>query len=388
MAKLTYIIELSQPPFTKVRVVLDGTDVHASHHAQPAKLVKFPNASHDEAVATFQKVIRKYFHPSQGWTLKDKLPGVADLAPWGPPPKTQAELEAEANAERIRKLGYVFDDDTMVIALRRQKTKRDLEIAFEAAGAVSRLVVLTDQDDAEGSVLTAMLGELDLGAAPKLDEIVFDQPFDTLAKAVQIPLRGLSRLVEKRQLERFFAAGAFHWPMRAQQPHLETLSLATAQMQADIVERIARTDAPNLKNLHLALAVEQEAVPEACAAVLRIKLSQLEQLTLIGVPDVPTMLEILATSGRIMPATLALDGSIDDGAALIEVVDAVMAKEKAPTLRFGEAVYGSIDEETITALSERGIEKFDSPFLPTARDERVRKLIAQLGSPTTTTTTP
>ena len=64
MAKLTCIIELSQPPFTKVRVVLDGFDVHASHHLQHAKLVKWPHTSHDEAVATFQKVIRKYCHPS------------------------------------------------------------------------------------------------------------------------------------------------------------------------------------------------------------------------------------------------------------------------------------------------------------------------------------
>lgn len=378
MAKLTYIIELSQPPFTKVRVVLDGTDVHASHHQVHSRLVKWPHTSHDEAVATFQKVIRKYFHPSQGWMLKEKKPGVADLEPWGPPPKSAAEVEAEAALRRQRDLGWMSNGEVMVIELKRQKTRRDLEITLERAGEARALHVLMNPADEDGVGLTALLTEIELGAAPNLDEIAFDCPWEPESRASKLQLRGLGRLLEKRQLTRFYGVGTFLWPARAVQPDLEVLQLGASLMDADLVERIAKTEAPSLRTLRLALSFEYDVSAEAVGALLRIKTSQLDELTVLGLPDVPMTMEMLLASGRVLPKAVHLDGVCDDDAALLEVVTAWQKKPSAPALSFGDKVYAALAEEAITSLSEARIERFESPFNPAHRDEAARALWAKL----------
>ena len=93
MGKLTYVIEQTRKiSDTKYRVVLDGLVVHASHPEQADKLIRFESKDDKEALQTFQKVIQKYFHPRDGWTLREKKPGVADLTPWGPPPPSKEEI--------------------------------------------------------------------------------------------------------------------------------------------------------------------------------------------------------------------------------------------------------------------------------------------------------
>jgi len=377
VAKLTYIITLSQPPFTKARVVLDGTDVHASHPENTARLVRFPNDTAEAALATFQKVIRKYFHPAQGWILDAKKPGVADLEPWGPPPPTKEEQAAIAAKARQRSLGWAMDKEVMVLALSRQRTTSDLEITLDQAKDATVLHVGTNVDDEAGVGLTALLTALEAGAAPNLDEISFDCPTEPLAKSAALRLGGLSRLLEKRQFLRFAAVGTFHWPMKAAQHDLDTLRLLSPKLTADLIERIGRTVAPELRTLQVGLSVEQEADPDACAAVMKLPMAHLEELTLVGLNDVATTMMMLLGSGRVLPKTVRLDGRCDDDDALQAAISAWHARQSS-TLCVGPTLLGAIEEETIAALGDAGITPFASPFEAGQRDARVRALWAQL----------
>ena len=310
--------------------------------------------------------------------LQEKKPGFADLEPWGPPPKSAAEIEAEATLRRQRDLGWMSNGDVMVIELRRQKTKRDLEITLERAAETRALHVLMNPGDEEGVGLTTLLAELELGAAPHLDETAFDCPWEPEARSSKLQLRGLARLLEKRQFTRFFGVGTFLWPTRAVQPDLETLQLGASLMDADLVERIARTEAPALRKLALGLSFEYEVTPEAVGALLRLKTAQLEELTVMGLADVPMTMEMLLASGRVLPKLVYLDGICDDDDGLLEAVTAWQKKPSAPTLSFGDQVYGALGEDTISTLSQTGIQRFESPFNPSNRDLAARNLWAKL----------
>ncbi len=377
MAKLTYIITLSQPPFTKARVVLDGNDVHASHPENTARLVRFPNDSGEAALATFQKVIRKYFHPAQGWILDEKKPGVADLEPWGPPPPTKEEQAAAATKARQRSLGWAMDDGVMVLALSRQRTTSDLGIALEQAKDATALHVGTNIDDEAGVGLTALLTALEGGAASNLEEISFDCPSEPTVKAAALRLGGLARLLEKRQFLRFTAVGTFHWPLKAAQHDLHTLRLLSPKLTADLVERIGRTVAPELRVLQIGLSVEQEADPEACASVMKLPMAQLEELTLVGLNDVATTMMQLLGSGRVLPKSVRLDGRCADDDALQGAISAWHSRQSS-TLAVGPTLLGAVEEESITAFGDAGIKPFASPFDAGQRDARVRGLWAQL----------
>ena len=377
MGKLTYVIEQSRKfSDTRYRVVLDGNVVHASHPESADKLVRFENASEKEALATFQKVIQKYFHPRDGWTLKDKKPGVADLTPWGPRPKSKEELETQAKNERRRQMGWAADGGLMVLELKRQKSVNDLEISLDAGAAATSLTILTSSDDEAGAGMSALCSLLVEGAMPKISEVHVECPWVPLARATTIRLTGFAALLEKRRAFRVIGAlGDFDLSAAFTQPALTTLRLFPRQLKGGSIERIGRMGAEDLRVLQLGLADDAGTDVAAEAAVFKLPFVHLDELSVCGVVDVAATIQRFVAAGRQLPKHVRLDGGGKDDAALRAALAAWTAKTgSASQLSLGENVLRTIDDKTREALETASVGTFASPFEPQQRDEKVREL--------------
>lgn len=379
MGKLTYVIEQTRKiSDTKYRVVLDGLVVHASHPEQADKLIRFESKDDKEALQTFQKVIQKYFHPRDGWTLKEKKPGVADLTPWGPPPPSKEEVESQKKNQRRRQLGWAAEDGIMVLDLKRQKTVNDLEIALDGGGANTIMSVLTSGEDDIGAGFSLLSGRLLEGAMPKLTEIHIDSPWETLTRSAQLPLSGLGLVFEKRRnFTVIGAVGDIDVTASFAQPKLTTLRLLSPELAPGAIDRIARMGAEDLKTLQLGLCVDGDtegaADPAAEAALLKLPFAQYDELTVTGVTNVAALLEALLKAGRQLPKHTRIDGGNSDDARLIAAL--LAWKEKAPgTLSLGDALHVAAGPKVQPALEAAAVETFVSPFDSQQRDPKMREL--------------
>lgn len=383
MGKLTYVVENSHS-LRLARVVLDGTDVHASHPSDVHKLVRFENDTDKAALETFKKVVEKYFHPRDGWRLKEKRPGVADLTSWAPPPpseeeKRAAEEEKRAAAEigKRRIQGYAVDGDVMVLDLKRQARLADMEIAFEGAKHVTTLGIITaDGDDERGAWrMPACAGLLESGALPRLAHLTLDCPFEAAGTVAQWEQRGVALILQKlKTLETFSCVGQIDWPRIAALPALRIVRVLSDPLSAENVENIAATRAPLLDAVQLGLSFEQASDPLAEAALLRLLRPGLAHLSVEGLPDVGATLDAFLASKRALPGELCVDGGVTDEDALIEALARVRKAAPRTTLRTGEEVAGALSDDAAARLTALGVEAFDSRFTPEAADERLRAL--------------
>jgi hypothetical protein len=371
MGKLTYLLT-NDRNLRKAHVLIDGTDVHASHPRGEPRLVTFKTGSDKDALAKFQELIKTHFHPRDGWILAEKKPGVADY-PEFPKPPTEEELAAAAAAVRARKLGYAQDGTYMVLDVSRQRTVGDLEIALERAGDTEQLWVITALDDEDGASAHSVFSRLE-AAAPKLRTLAVDCPWDTLTRSAGVPLPGLGAFLDKRRtLERLSVTGQAVWSRPLAMPQLTELSLCADPLDPEALARITPKSLPALKTLRLGLAVEDVADQEAIERVPSLPLAQLDTLTVTALPDVAAMMTRLLKSAKALPAHVELDGSVADGEVLLALVKR-WQKETQASLALGEEARGDVDEDTDAALEEAIGSAFSSPFAPDAQDPRAQAL--------------
>src|SRR5688500_9948206 len=194
MGKLTYILRNDRTN-AGAHVILDGTDVHASHPKGEHRLITFKNTDDKAALAKFQDVIKQHFHPRDGWVLDEKKPGTA-VYPEFPKAPSPEEVAAAAAAQKLRSLGYVADDDIMVIDLKKQRTVSDLEIALDKARGIETLWALTTAFSDGGGAL-ALFTRLHK-AVPELRGLHLDCPWDTLTRASATSLRCIAQYLEEK----------------------------------------------------------------------------------------------------------------------------------------------------------------------------------------------
>lgn len=385
MGKLTYILRNDRTA-ASAHVILDGTDVHASHPKGEHRLITFRNTDDKAALAKFQDVIKQHFHPRDGWVLDDKKPGTALYPEWPKQPSPE-EVAAAAAAQKLRSLGYVADTDIMVIDLKRQRTVSDLEIALDKARGVETMWALTTafSDGAGTQALFTRLHE----AVPKLQALGVDSPWDTLTRSSATSLRGLAGYLEqKKDLSELRATGDLQLVKPLVQTEMTTLALCSDPISATTMEQLAKRRTPKMTGLHLRLAVEAEPDPAAVSAVPSLLASRLAELTVEGLPDVTeTITQLLAASSSALkrsplPASVRLDGGCADGDALVAAVTAwiergtsTLSTSTVPSkLELGDDVRGSLDEELLAVIEEKVGATFVSPFSPEAQDPRAKQL--------------
>jgi hypothetical protein len=385
MGKLTYILRNDRTN-AGAHVILDGTDVHASHPKGEHRLITFKNVDDKAALAKFQDVIKQHFHPRDGWVLDDKKPGTAVYPEWPKQPSPE-EVAAAAAAQKLRSLGYVADDDIMVIDLKKQRTVSDLEIALDKARGVETLWALTTAFS-DGGGTQALFTRLHK-AVPELSALFLDSPWDTLTRASATSLRGLAGyLEEKRDLVQLGATGEVRLVKPLVQTELTTLALCSDPIDALTMEQLAKRKTPKLATLHLRLCVEGEADPAAVSAVPSLLASRLSTFTVEGLPDVTdTITQLLAVSASALkrsplPANVRLDGSCGDGDALVAAVNAwiergasTLSTSTVPSkLELGEDVRSMLDDAALTIIDEKLGAAYVSPFAPEAHDPRAKQL--------------
>lgn len=385
MGKLTYILRNDRTN-AGAHVILDGSDVHASHPRGEHRLISFKNADDKAALAKFQDVIKQHFHPRDGWVLDEKKPGTALYPEWPVQPSPD-EVAAAAAAQKLRSLGYVADTDIMVIDLKKQRTVSDLEIALDKARGIETLWALTTafSDGAGTQALFTRLHE----AVPKLRALHLDSPWDTLTRSASTSLRGLPGYLEqKKDLGELGATGEIRLVKPLVQIELTTLALCSDPIDAATMDHLAKRRTPKLATLHLALAVEGEADPAAVKLVPSLLASRLSTLTVEGLPDVTeTITELLAASASALkrsplPASVRLDGSCADGAALVAAVatwiergsSSLLTSTVPSKLELGDGVRGDLDDETLAVIEEKLGDPYVSPFSPEAHDPRAKLL--------------
>jgi hypothetical protein len=385
VGKLTYILRNDRTN-AGAHVILDGTDVHASHPKGEHRLITFRNSDDKAALAKFQDVIKQHFHPRDGWVLGDKKPGAAIYPEWPVPPSPE-EVAAAAAAQKLRQLGYVADDDIMIIDLKKQRTVSDLEIALDKARGVQTLWALTTgfSDGAGTQALFTRLG----AAVPLLQSLHLDCPWDLPARAALTSLRGVAGYLEaKRALATVTLTGEVRLSKPLAQDHLVTLAICSEPIDGATMDALAKRKTPRLTTLHLCLAVEGEADADAVKLVPSLLASRLETLTVEGLPDVTeTITQLMAASASALkraplPAHVRLDGLCDDGAALktavtqwIERGASSLSTSSVPSqLELGVEARALLDEETLTFVDEKLGAPYASPFSPDAYDPRAKQL--------------
>lgn len=375
MGKLTYLLR-NERTLAKAHVIVDGTDVHASHPRGEHRLITFKTDNDKAALAKFQDVIKQHFHPRDGWVLEEKKPGLA-VYPEFPKPPSEAEIAAAAAAQRQKSLGYVIEDKTMVLNLEKQRTVGDMEIALGHAAGILDLWALTKSDDGQSArALFLRLHE----AAPKLRGLFLDCPWQTLTRSCATPLPGLpAYLDEHRTLERISVVGEVNLTKPLQQDALASLALCADPIDADTIGvALAQRKTPKLATLHLNMAVEGSADGDAVDALPSILNAPLETLTLEGLPNVEEMIAHVLAAKHV-PSVVRLDGSCGDGDALVAAVNNWSDAAKGKLL-LGSNVRDLLDDEASTQVEAKlGEEWFTSPFAPESQDPKVRELWSKLG---------
>jgi hypothetical protein len=385
MGKLTYILRNDRTN-SGAHVILDGTDVHASHPRGEHRLISFKNTDDKAALAKFQDVIKQHFHPRDGWVLDEKKPGTAVYPEWPKQPSPE-EVAAAAAMQKLRSLGYVADDDIMIIDLKKQRTVSDLEIALDKARGIQTLWALTTafSDGGGTQALFTRLHE----AVPELRALHLASPWDTLTRSAATSLRGLAGYLEqKKDLEELGATGEVRLTKPLVQASMTSLAVCSDPIDATTMDQLAKRRTPKLATLHLCLAVEAEPDAAAVALVPSLLASRLATLTVEGLPDVTdTITQLLAASASALkrsplPANVRLDGSCGDGAALVAAVDkwieqgtSSLSTSTVPSkLELGDVVRGDLDDATLAVIEEKLGEPYVSPFAPEAYDERAKQL--------------